>query len=132
MHPVVTVSGGRNMWINAQEKTKTLLSDAGAQVVGNIALVDRHNNYLSLVTILLWMFSGRKERRRGFLPKPGVSDQDISHAAVFGRIVGEQLEGRRLGRIAAEAAATRRSRGQIPTDVYRTQGRPAFARSGQR
>lgn len=90
--PVVTVSGGRNMWINAQEKTKTLLREAGARLVGNIALVDRHHNYVSLVTIALWMFSGKKEERWGFLPRPGVSDEDIAHAGVYGRIIAESLE----------------------------------------
>lgn len=90
--PVITISACRNMWINAQEKTKQLLSDAGARLVGNIALVDRHHNYVSLVTILLWMFSGRKEKRWAFLPKPGVSDQDIAQAQLFGRIAADHLE----------------------------------------
>ncbi len=45
--PVITISGCRNMWINAQEKNKKLLQAAGAKLVGNIALVDRHINHLS-------------------------------------------------------------------------------------
>lgn len=89
--PVVTISGCRNMWINAQEKIKKRLNDAGARLVGNIALVDRHNNYISLVTILYWMMGGKKDRKWGIFPKPGVSDQDIENASVFGETVKQYI-----------------------------------------
>ena len=89
--PVVTISGCRNMWINAQEKNKKLLKNAGAKLVGNIALVDRHNNYASLVTILYWMMTGRKDRKWGLFPKPGVSEADIAGASSFGETVSEHL-----------------------------------------
>jgi hypothetical protein len=85
--PVVTLIGARNMWLNAQEKVKKLLLDAGAKLVGNIALVDRNRNLISAVSILYWMMSGKKERYLGVFPKPGVSDKDIAHAGVFGKIV---------------------------------------------
>jgi len=88
---VVTISGCRNMWINAQEKNKKLLKAAGANLAGNIALVDRHNNYASLVTILYWMLTGKKDRKWGIFPKPGVSEQDIADASVFGKTVSEHL-----------------------------------------
>jgi hypothetical protein len=90
--PVVTISGCRNMWINAQEKNKKLLQQAGARLVGNIALVDRHNNHVSLITILHWMFSGKKDKKWGIFPKPGVSDEDIANSAIFGKIVKESLQ----------------------------------------
>ncbi|MBS1750466.1 MAG: hypothetical protein JST63_11220 [Bacteroidetes bacterium] len=90
--PVVTISGCRNMWINAQEKIKIRLKDAGARLVGNIALVDRHNNYISLVTILYWMLGGKKNRKWGIFPKPGVSDEDIENASVFGETVKQFVQ----------------------------------------
>jgi hypothetical protein len=90
--PVITISGCRNMWINAQEKNKNLLKNAGGRLVGNIALVDKHNNYISLVTILYWMFAGKKDKKWGIFPKPGVSDEDISNSILFGKIVKEHLE----------------------------------------
>ncbi len=85
--PVITISGCRNMWINAQEKVKKRLSEAGANLVGNIALVDKHNNYASLVTIFYWMLTGKKDRKWGLFPKPGVSDEDIANSAIFGETV---------------------------------------------
>ncbi|WP_028786431.1 hypothetical protein [Terrimonas ferruginea] len=91
--PVVTISGCRNMWINAQEKIKGLLSKAGARLVGNIALVDKHNNYVSLVTIIHWMFSGRRDKKWGIFPKPGVTDEDIANSAIFGETVSAHLAG---------------------------------------
>jgi hypothetical protein len=89
--PVITISGCRNMWINAQEKIKRLLKQTGAELVGNIALVDKHNNYASLVTIFYWMLTGRKDRKWGIFPRPGVSDEDIAGATVFGDTIKEHL-----------------------------------------
>lgn len=83
--PVVTVIGCRNMWVNAQEKVKKSLKNIGAQLVGNIALVDRSVNHVSLVTIVHWMFTGKKDRYLGVFPKPGVSDQDIQQSKRFGQ-----------------------------------------------
>jgi hypothetical protein len=89
--PVVTISGCRNMWINAQEKNKKLLKEANAKLVGNVALVDKHNNYASLVTIFYWMLTAKKDRKWGVFPKPGVSDEDIANASVFGNTVKNHL-----------------------------------------
>lgn len=89
--PVITISGCRNMWINAQEKNKKLLQAAGAKLVGNIALVDRHLNHLSYFTIFHWLGTGRKDRKWGVFPKPGVSEKDISGASRFGNVVKEYV-----------------------------------------
>lgn len=89
--PVITISGCRNMWINAQEKNKKLLQNAHANLVGNIVLVDRTNNHVSLVTIFYWMLTARKDRKWGIFPKPGVSDEDIANASIFGNIVSKYL-----------------------------------------
>jgi hypothetical protein len=90
--PVVTVTGARNMWISAMERVKKSLKDQGARLVGNIALVDKHPNIISFVTIFHWMFSGKKDRYLNLFPKPGVSDEDITHAKVFGSIIKEYGE----------------------------------------
>lgn len=89
--PVVTISAGRNMWLNAFDKIKLLLADAGAKHVGNVALVDRHSNPVSFVTIFYWMLKGKKERYLNIFPKPGVSDEDIKKTAVYGEIVNKHL-----------------------------------------
>ncbi|WP_108868864.1 hypothetical protein [Aquimarina aquimarini] len=81
--PVITVIGCRNMWIQAQEKVKTLLNLCNAKLVGNIALIDRHINHISVLTITHWMFTGKKSRFLGFFPKPGVSEKDINDAVKF-------------------------------------------------
>lgn len=85
--PVVTITGARNMWLNAFECVKKLLSDGGANLVGNIALVDRHPNVISFVTIFHWLLGGKKDRRLNIFPKPGVSEADIVHTEVFGNLV---------------------------------------------
>ena len=66
--PVITINGSRNMWIMAQEKVKTLLHQNEAQLVGNIALVDRAPNLISVITIVEWMFSGVKKKYLGIFP----------------------------------------------------------------
>ncbi len=89
--PVITITGARNMWISAMERVKKTLKDAGARLVGNIALVDKHHNFVSFVTIFHWMFKGKKEPF-GVFPKPGVSDQDILDTKIFGATVEKHLE----------------------------------------
>ncbi len=84
---VVTINGSRNMWIIAQEKVKTMLKDAGARLVGNIALVDQAGNLISVITIVGWMFSGIKKKHWGVLPLPGVSQKDVEGASGFGAMI---------------------------------------------
>jgi len=86
--PVITLIGARNMWIQAQEKVKKLLVDVNAQLVGHIALVDRHINHISVITIVHWMFNGDKNKRfLGLFPKPGVSQKDIDESVKFSPII---------------------------------------------
>jgi hypothetical protein len=82
--PIVTVIGSRNMWVNAQEDIKKMIVANHGKLRGNIALRDRHNNLLSVITIIYWMGTGKKERYLGLFPKPGVSEADIEQASRFG------------------------------------------------
>lgn len=90
--PVITVTGARNMWLNAFEGVRNLLTGAAANLAGNVALVDRHPNIVSFVTIFHWLLGGRKGRKWGIFPKPGVSDADIAHASVFGELALPYLD----------------------------------------
>jgi hypothetical protein len=73
------------MWLSAMERVKKLLQQADAKLVGNIALVDRHHNVVSFVTLLRWMFKGKKDRYLNIFPPPGVGVEDIVHTQVFGK-----------------------------------------------
>jgi hypothetical protein len=97
--PVVTVIGARNMWVKAHEKMKVLLSDLEANLVGNIALVDRNINHVSVVTIVHWMFSGEKTKYLGIFPKPGVSDSEIKETPKFGKVILESLKNQKLNNL---------------------------------
>ena len=90
--PVITVINCRNMWVMAQEKVKRLLHNVGANHVGNIALVDRHINHVSVITIVHWMMKGRKDSYLGLFPKPGVSDNDIVESSKFGGPIRAHLK----------------------------------------
>ena len=85
--PVITISGSRNMWIMAQEKIKKLLKQNNAHLKGNIALVDRAGNLISVVTIFDWMLSGIKRKYLGIFPLPGVSDKDVNESSIFGKVI---------------------------------------------
>ncbi|WP_292010137.1 dialkylrecorsinol condensing enzyme DarA [Chryseobacterium sp.] len=89
--PVVTISGTRNMWMLSQEKLKVYLKKMQAKLVGNIALVDRHDNYTSVLTILRWLTTGQKEKS-GMLPAAGISDEEINGADKYGVIIKKHLE----------------------------------------
>jgi len=89
--PVVTVIGARNMWVSAQEDIKKMIAENGGKLAGNIALHDRHQNLLSVITIIYWMLTARKDRYLGIFPKPGISDEDILGAKRFGQPILEAL-----------------------------------------
>ena len=89
--PVVTISAGRNMWLNAFDRIRKSLKDSDARLVGNIALVDRHLNPISFITIFYWMLTGKKERYLNIFPKPGVSEEDIVGTNKFGITVTKHL-----------------------------------------
>ncbi|WP_027387035.1 hypothetical protein [Chryseobacterium gregarium] len=99
--PVVTVSGTRNMWMLSQEKLKVYLKNLKAPLVGNIALVDRHDNYTSVLTILRWMTTGKKEKS-GVLPAAGVSDEEIAGSVKYGTIIEKHFSENNLGNLQPE------------------------------
>jgi hypothetical protein len=89
--PVVTVIGCRNMWIMGHQKLKNQLKNLKANLVGNIVLVDKAPNLISVITIVKWMFSGKKKKYLGIFPKPGVSETDIKNAPIFGKTLLKAL-----------------------------------------
>lgn len=89
---VITVIGARNMWINAQKDVQVELNNFGAKLIANIPLIDRTSNLLSAITIMHWMFKGKKDRQWGIFPKPGVSDEDINNASKFGLIISKAID----------------------------------------
>lgn len=99
--PVITISGTRNMWMLSQEKLKVYLRDLNAKLVGNIALVDRHDNYTSVLTILRWLTTGQKEKS-GMLPAAGVSDEEISGSVKYGQIIEKHFSGDNLDHLQPE------------------------------
>jgi hypothetical protein len=89
--PVVTVIGCRGMWLNAQEKVKSLLKELDAQLVDNIALTDDCGAAFSFLATPLWMFTGRR-KAYSWSPKAGVSDEDIINASRFGDAIKTSLK----------------------------------------
>ncbi len=102
--PVVTVIGSRNMWINAQERIKKMIKQCEGRLVGNIVYSDRHNNFVSAVTIQYWMFTGKKDRWLGIFPRPGVADNEIGASGVFGTKVLEALSTNCLDHLQSQLA----------------------------
>lgn len=100
--PVVTIINCRNMWLGAQEKMKKHLLNLNAKLVGNITFVDRSANLVSLVTVLAYVLKGTKENFMGIFPKYGVTEKDLAHAPVFGKIILDNLEHNTLENIQPE------------------------------
>jgi hypothetical protein len=90
--PVATVIGSRNMWLNAQKSIVREVENAGGEMVANIPFIDKVQNHISALTILHWMLTGKKTRRWGFLPLPGVSEQDIAEAGKFAPPLASAVE----------------------------------------
>jgi hypothetical protein len=87
--PIVTIIGARNMWLNAQESVVQHIQNSGGRLVGNIALVDRSPNLLSAISIVHWMMTGKKTRKWGVFPIPGVSQEDIEQCPKYSVALNE-------------------------------------------
>jgi hypothetical protein len=103
---VITIIGSRNMWLNSQESVKRFIKDAGGTIVANLPFSDRNQNQLSAVTILHWMLTGKKTRKFGILPIPGVSDKDILKASDFGKMFNRALQDNKLYDLQSEFVST--------------------------
>ena len=88
--PVLTVIGARNMWVHAQQKVRALITGLGGTPVGNIVAEDRSSNMVSLVTIIRWMFWGKKGAFFLF-PPAGIRQEDIQANARFAKPIQEYL-----------------------------------------
>ena len=89
--PVVTITGARNMWISAMNSIRKILKTLDAQQVGNIVLVDKHHNFVSFVTIIYWMFTGKRDRYLNMFPKPGVAAADVYNCSLYGIVIEKYL-----------------------------------------
>lgn len=96
--PVVTLIGCRNMWLMAQEKVKGLLEQAGARLVGNVALVDEAGGAMSFFATPAWVLTGNKGPRwGGLIPRAGVAEAEIRDTRRFGeRILHHLSEDRQI------------------------------------
>lgn len=99
---VLTVIGSRNMWLGAFKIVKEKVERLGGILCGNIALVDRAPNLVSVITIVYWMFTGKRDNYLGIFPRPGVSDADIAATGRFGAAIGPALLENRLERLEEE------------------------------
>lgn len=99
--PVVTVIGARNMWLHAQEKVKEDLARLGANLVGNIALVDTNPNLVSVLTVIRWSFKGQKEAGK-LLPAAGVQEKEVKAAKRFGPAILRHLKSSTLSSLHQE------------------------------
>jgi len=90
--PVLTIIGSRNMWLKAHEVIREKIFEAGGYFVANIPFYDRHNNFISALTTVYWMLTGRKDRMFRIFPLPGISNEDINKASEFGQIMNDLLQ----------------------------------------
>jgi hypothetical protein len=125
--PVLTISTARNMWINAWVRIKDSINAAGANLVGNIALVDKHPNPVSFVTIFYWMLTGKKERYLNLFPKPGVSEADIANTKIFGETIVPHLQNNDWDTLQNELLAQKAVVIKYPLMFIEARAKPIFA-----
>lgn len=88
---VITLLGSRNMWVLAQERVKRHLKELGSELIGNIVLIDRNKNLVSIITIVRWMFYGKKNAFWGF-PRAGIIQEDIDSSNRFGETILDRIK----------------------------------------
>lgn len=103
--PVITLIGSRNMWLNSQAILKEKLHNAGAKLIANIAFADRHQNQISAITIVYWMLTGRKDKKYGIFPLPGISQTDIERAKEYGTVLRNAITTENLEHVQSQFLA---------------------------
>lgn len=88
--PVVTAIGCRNMWLQAQEKTKLHLQQLEAKLVDNLVLTDKCGSAASFIATPLWMLTGKK-KAWSWVPKAGIDAEEIEQASRFGEAIAARL-----------------------------------------
>lgn len=88
---VVFINACRNMWLMTSQYIKDYMKRVNANLVGHIVLQDRHPNLISAVTVVKWLTHGKKDVSF-FLPKAGVSNEDLAKAQRFGQIIYDSLD----------------------------------------
>jgi hypothetical protein len=90
--PVVTVAACRDMWVMAQEQVKALLSQAGACLVGHVALVDEAGSIGSFLATPVWALTGKPGPHwGGLIPRAGVAPEKIAACSRFGQRIAQAL-----------------------------------------
>jgi len=90
--PVVTVVACRDMWIMAQEQVKVLLAQAGARLVGHVALVDEAGSLGSFLATPVWALTGKPgPHLGGLIPRAGVAPEKIAACSRFGQRIAQAL-----------------------------------------
>jgi len=118
---VITVIGARNMWLNAQTSVVEQLLESGGEMVGNIALVDRAPNHLSAISIAHWMMTGKKTRKWGVFPLPGVGDEDIEQMTKVGEILNKSIKNNNFTTFQKEIVAQKITR--VNTNILFIEGK---------
>lgn len=91
--PVVTVVACRDMWLMAQEQVKGLLAACGARLVGHVALVDEAGSLGSFLATPVWVMTGKKgPHLGGWIPRAGVSEQEMRESRRFGERMRDALQ----------------------------------------
>jgi len=96
---MITINGCRNMWFKAYESIRKYLKQASAKHIGHLVLFDKANNLLSVITIMHWAYTGKKEKKWGFLPKPGISDEDIQYTEFYGELLKSYWQKNQLSKL---------------------------------
>lgn len=106
--PVITILGCRNMWAMAQERIKERIASLGGKLSGNIVLVDRHHNLVSVITIVRWMLKGEKKGKGLYgrlFPESGVDNEEIRAASKFGVQIRKSFDENKLNSLQNELLA---------------------------
>jgi hypothetical protein len=88
--PVVSVVACRNMWMVAFDALKTLVEEAGGQLVDHVAFTDQSPMLATFITTTRWMLTGRRDRFIG-LPPAGINASQVAGAARFGVALADAL-----------------------------------------
>jgi len=90
--PVYLLSGCRNSWRYALDRIEDKVQEAGGILKSSSIFRDTAGNLSGAVTILYWLFTGKKKRFLGIFPIPGVSEETIRMAQGVGEKALKEID----------------------------------------
>lgn len=89
---VVLVMDSRNSWRNCLKEVEEQVQKYNGSIRGKYVFRDTAKNIPSLISLFIWLFTGKKKQFNKKLPMPGIDPHIMNKASTYGRLALNSLD----------------------------------------